>query len=77
MSHRNMDGAHTGPFPAEAGPTGEMRRLLERVFLVGPALAGKLFKRHIAIWMVPRPASSRLKPVPQEKCVVCWNAFFW
>jgi len=27
--------------------------------------------------MVPTLAPSRLKPVPQEKCVVCSTAFAW
>ena len=49
--HRKIEGAHTGPFPAEAGPTGEIRSpcglALAGVTEATQALGGTGFSREV------------------------------
>jgi hypothetical protein len=58
MSPRKMDGAHSGLFPAEAGPTDTARSP------GGTGFSRESVRCHTAEWMVLLLAYSRLKPVP-------------
>ncbi|SET97432.1 hypothetical protein SAMN05216197_13815 [Pseudomonas graminis] len=57
-----IQGAQTGLFPAEAGPTNSMR------VPSGTGFSREGVGGHSAKWRVPGLASSRLKPAPLTAC---------
>jgi hypothetical protein len=77
-SYRTSEGAHSGLFTAEAGPTDTPRALSGTGFsrstdtpraLSGTGFSRECVRRHTANLMANTPASSRLKPVLLRQCV--------
>jgi hypothetical protein len=63
MSRRESDGAKSGVFPVEAGPTDTPRALS------GTGFSRESVRRHAANLMVLTLAFSRLKPVLLTACI--------
>ncbi len=70
-SRCKTDGAHSGPFPAEAGPTNRWHASKKTGgdLDCGTGFSREGVRRHAAKPMVLTRASSRLKPVPLIDCM--------